>query len=298
VLNLLQARPDLNATLDFALVDEGQDLSATAFEILRRVARHVTVFADHQQQIFQGGASEAEILRTFNLPRRNATLLAAYRNSPDVAQIAAYFIRDEESRASYLSQTHNNQIMRERPLCFIASTYDEEMNRLAEIIKGRLMKNERVGIVVGQNRQVFGFAKAMEERGIQVAKAVKQKRGGGGDDGVESDSFDPHNTLPQIATYHSAKGLTFDSVMLPRLCESAFPRVHDAARERLLFVGITRATQWVYLSTVQNNQMKEFATLKAAAESNHATLQWGNMMGLFNPPTSPADDDVDEFSIL
>ncbi|MCA1600900.1 MAG: hypothetical protein LC776_04365, partial [Acidobacteria bacterium] len=98
--------------------------------------------------------------------------MSAYRNSPDVARLASYFISDERLRAEYLNQIKNNHTERERPLCFMASTADEEMDRLAEVIKQRQMKNQRIGIIVPQNRQVHGFAKGLANRGIQVEKAV------------------------------------------------------------------------------------------------------------------------------
>lgn len=235
VLGVARSNTDLRGCFDFVLVDEGQDLDSESFEILRHLSKHVTVFADHQQQIFERGASEEQILRTFGLLRRNATLLSAYRNSPDVARLASYFIADDRLRAEYLNQIKNNHSERERPLCFMASTADEEMDRLAEVIRQRQIKNQRIGIIVPQNRQVHGFAKGLANRGIQVEKALG--RTGQNHLGTPAD-FD--NLTPKIASYHSAKGLTFDCVLLPRLCESAFPRFRGDARRRLLFVGIAR----------------------------------------------------------
>src|SRR5204863_7591435 len=121
--------------------------------------------------------SEEEILRALGLNRRNATLLAAYRNSPDVARLASYFIAESEARGNYLNQIKNNQSVRERPLCFVASTYLEEMEQLGKIVKQRLMMNQRVGIIVPQVRQVHGFATVLAEQGILVEKSLGRKRG-------------------------------------------------------------------------------------------------------------------------
>ncbi len=65
--------------------------------------------------------------------------------------------------------------------------------------------------------------------------------------------------VPQIATCHSAKGLTFDSVLMPRLIDRSFPRVQGAGRQRMLFVGIVRAKQWVYLSTVKKKGLPKWS---------------------------------------
>jgi superfamily I DNA/RNA helicase len=52
---------------DFVLVDEGQDLDSTAFDIIRAISNHVTVCIDHKQQIYDVGSSESEILQRMGL---------------------------------------------------------------------------------------------------------------------------------------------------------------------------------------------------------------------------------------
>lgn len=292
VLRLFQARNDLSGHLDFVLVDEGQDLTSVTFEILKMVSRHVTVFADHQQQIFEDGASEEEILTSLGLNRRNATLLAAYRNSPDVAQLASYFIRDEDQRRAYLAQVKNTLTVRERPLLCVAQTQDAELDRLAEVIRQRLIMNQRIGIIVSRNQQLHGFAQGLEQRGITVEKAIA--RGENTHNGVRFD-----NNTPKIASFHSAKGLTFDCVLLPRLTEHSFSRTHGQARERLLFVGIARATQWVYLSTVEGYEIGEMSIFEKAATDSALVIQRGDQ---FRPQaggvTIKPEKEDDEYSVL
>jgi superfamily I DNA/RNA helicase len=177
VVKLAKTHAGVRNLFDFILVDEGQDLTLESFEILRCLSKHVTVFADHQQQIFEQGASEEEILRALGLNRRNATLLAAYRNSPDVARLASCFIADTEARGNYLKQIKNHQSVRERPLCFVASNYDEEMEQLAKVVKQRLLMNQRVGIIVPQLKHVHGFAAGLAERGCPLKKHLEGKAG-------------------------------------------------------------------------------------------------------------------------
>jgi len=299
VLRTVQRRHDLAGSLDFVMVDEGQDLSPKAFEILSRVSRHVTVFTDHRQRIFEGGAGEKQILRSLGLDRRNATLLEALRNSPYVAQLGSYFIADPESRQNYLNQVRTAQTDRERPLCFIAYDHNQEMDRLAEMIRRRQMMNERVGIIVPQNDQLFGFAAGLAQRKIVVRTAAAPQDGSGGaDPPVRFDDL-----CPIIATYHSAKGLTFDSVMLPRLNEHALFFVQGELRQRLLFVGIARATKWVYLSATQpQSSVVELPLLRNAERNQHLEIQHGRreypgQINLFeNAPQPPKDEE--DISVL
>ena len=104
--------------------------------------------------------------------------------------------------------------------------------------------------------------------------------------------------IPKISTYHSAKGLTFDSVLMPRLVDRSFPWVHGAGRQRMLFVGIARAKQWVYLSTVKGGEFAEMDIIRQAQKDGHITLQ--NTFGLPQPMSlfGGIQTSEDELSVL
>jgi superfamily I DNA/RNA helicase len=279
----------LQKRLSFVLVDEGQDLTPQVYEILSLAAQHITVFADPQQKIFENGASEGFILEKLGLRKCNATLLGAYRNAPYVAELASYFIDDDRKREQYLAQISTEQKIREKPLCFVADDFQKEMDRLAEIISQRQVMNERIGIIVSTNKQLYGFSKGLDERGVSVEKAVPRSDNGGCDFG---------NTMPKIATYYSAKGLTFDSVLLPRLTESSFSWIDEATRLRLFFVGIARATQWVYLSTVKGKEFSEIKTVQDAEMNGHLILQHTYDFVQKNKSENQDDSTEDDFSLL
>jgi len=264
VFKLLREKSELQKKLSFVLVDEGQDLTPQVYEILSLATQHITVFVDPQQKIFENGASESFILDKLGLRKCNASLLGAYRNAPYVAQLASYFIDDDQKREQYLAQVNTEQKIREMPLFYVAPDFQKEMDRLAEIISQRQVMNERIGIIVPTNKQLHGFAKGLDERGVAIEKAVPRAEDGGCDFG---------NGTPKIATYYSAKGLTFDSVLLPRLTEASFSWIEDSTRLRLFFVGIARATQWVYLSTVKGKEFSEIKTIHDAETNGHLTLQ-------------------------
>jgi superfamily I DNA/RNA helicase len=289
VLKLYRDKPQLQKRLSFALVDEGQDLTPQVYEILSMAAQHITVFVDPQQKIFENGASEEFILDKLRLRKCNATLLGAYRNAPYVAQLASYFIDDKRKRDQYLAQINTEQKIREKPLCFVADDFQKEMDRLAEMISQRQVMNERIGIIVPTNKQLYGFSKGLNERGVTIEKAVPRSSDGGCDFG---------NAMPKIATYYSAKGLTFDSVLLPRLTESSFSWIDEATRLRLFFVGIARATQWVYLSTVKGKEFSEIKTVQDAEMNGHLTLQHTYDFVQKHKSKNQDDSVGDDFSLL
>jgi superfamily I DNA/RNA helicase len=77
-------------------------------------------------------------------------------------------------------------------------------------------------------------------------------------------------------SYHSAKGLTFDTVLLPRLVRSSFPHVTNPRIARLLFVGITRATKWVYMSTCKDGEIAALQRFEPLVRQNLLSVQTGS----------------------
>ncbi len=256
--------------LDFAMVDEGQDLTATAYSILRIMCKHVTVFADPHQRIFDGVHSEEDILSELGIRRRSVALLSAYRNSPDVAALASWFLPDLVSRSNYLAQARNLGRERERPLLYLAPDNDSEMDRLAQSIRQRLSMNQRVGIIVPRTADVHGVSSALHERGIAVEKVLPPSKAVGGGNPPDFGS-----STPKIVTYHSAKGLTFDTVFLPCLVRGAFASDDPETIRRLIFVGVARATQWVCFTSIEGMELPELQVLYDAERDKQVIIQRG-----------------------
>jgi len=258
VAQVLEFKPPAQKRLDFALVDEGQDLTRDAYRILRVLAGHVTVFADARQQIFEGGLGEGEILRELGITQQSAAFLPAYRNSPDVARLASYFGTRFEGQNFSAKE-------REKPSFYIAADWDEEVDQIARVLRERMHLGQRACIIVPQVRDVYGLAGRLAERGMEIQKATSPRRG--------QAPADFESITPKIATYHSAKGLTFDCAILPRLVELGFKRLSAERRHRLLTVGISRATRWVYLSTVRGYEFNEAQVLRQAVAAGDLFLR-------------------------
>jgi superfamily I DNA/RNA helicase len=102
------------------------------------------------------------------------------------------------------------------------------------------------------------------------------------------------NMVPKVVSFHSAKGLTFDSVLLPCLSKEAFGLFEEGIRTRMLFVGIARAMRWAYLSTVQNRETPELARLHEAETKGHLEVQKGGEAKA--RPQRPKEEE--EYSVL
>jgi len=253
---------------DFVLVDEGQDLDVACYDTLRRIARHVTVCLDHKQQIYERGSSEREILAALGVRRRNLSLFDAYRCSPYVARLAAQLLDDPAEREQYLQQVRTEQTERETPLLYEATSFEDEKHRLIEVLRQRLLADQRVAALFPLRRQVFGFAKTLAAAGIEVET---------------QDNLNFSSGRPKLITFHSAKGLTFDSVLLPRLVPESFPRTTAKRLRCLLFVAITRAARWVYLSTIADSELLFLDEVKSLVSEGALTIQQGGRI-----PSQPA----------
>jgi superfamily I DNA/RNA helicase len=265
VWRLVKDAPSKYRRFPAVLVDEGQDLDAKCYEILRAVAGHITVCVDHKQQIYDHGCREDEILQALGMKRRNASLLETYRCSPYIVHLASRLIREAAERDAYVNQTRVSA-ERETPLLYVARDFDDERARLIDVIKMRQNKGERIAILLPQNRQVAGFAMGLKEAGLEVEVRGERWR-----QEELAGPLDFTSDLPKLLTYHSAKGLTFDSVLMPRLVPRSFEKVKSV--DNMLFVGITRASKWVYLSTDQSRQLPVLSGLVSSKDTGCLTVQ-------------------------
>ena len=244
---------------DFVMVDEGQDLNEECFEILRHISRHVTVCCDNRQQLYSGGADQNSIMQKLQIGAANVSLLKGFRCSPYIVTLAKEFITDSKQRTNFGRELNVAETERQTPLLYYASDIADEQNRLYEIIQERLLQNEKMGALFPTNAKAHSWAKHMVSKGLSVENP---------------DTIDFASAQPKFMTYHSAKGLSFDSIFLPGLTTGSFSGPGASGKvNNLLFVGITRARKWAYLSTRGNNYLDCLKNFQSLADREELTIQ-------------------------
>ena len=257
---------------DFVLVDEGQDLDTRCYDILSKVAPNVTVCMDHNQQIYESGSRLGDVLERLGIRRQKLSFLETFRCSPYIVDLASRYIDDDVEREQFVRQTRTATTDIETPLYYRASDFEDERATLIETVKVRLSRGERIAVLLPQRRQVFGYAKGFQEAGLPMETPKE---------------VDFNTDVPKIMPYHSAKGLTFDTVFMPGLTDRSFTKVSAARVRRLLFVGITRATGWVYMSNTQNSQFAALDGLDALEKQGRMTVRIsGATSDHASPPTA------------
>jgi superfamily I DNA/RNA helicase len=244
---------------EYVLVDEAQDLDVKAINALKKIARHVTLCMDGNQQLYEAGVSEPDALAGLGLARHNVALLSAFRCNPMVTQLAAQFITDAKRREEFVQQAANSNMDRATPLLYLSSGFEDEKARLIEMVRLRLSYGDSIAVLFPTQRQVHGFAKGFAEAGIEVSV---QKR---------DEPIDFASPVPKLMTYHQGKGLTFDSVFLPRLDQGSFQGAMQARTNNMLFVGISRAIKWAFMSGTNGRLINPLIEL--AQRNNYAFLE-------------------------
>ena len=260
---------------EHVLVDEAQDLDVEAIDALKRIARHMTVCMDGNQQLYETGVTEPVALAQLGLSRHNVALLSAFRCNPMVTQLAAQFVTDAQRRDEFLRQAANPDMDRATPLLYLSAGFEDEKARLIEMVRLRLSYGDSIAVLFPMQRQVHGFAKGFAEAGIDVSV---QKR---------DEPIDFSTPLPKLMTYHQGKGLTFDSVFLPRLDQASFHGAMQARMHNLLFVGVSRAIKWVFMSGTNGRLIN--LLIELSQRDTHAFLETqlaAGAGGMFSPVTS------------
>ncbi|HPC84476.1 MAG TPA: AAA family ATPase [Thermoanaerobaculaceae bacterium] len=259
----VREHPFRNPPFDAAMVDEGQDLDESTFAVLRAVARHLSVCTDPGQQLYETGSSEERIRQWLGLGNRNVSLLDAFRCVPLVSRLASLYIDDPGQREAFLRQVRASQGEREMPVFFVAADPAEERRRLVEVLRARIARGERTAILVPSTHMQGALLAELWRAGVAIETRHRL-------------SFD--DLVPKLLTYHSGKGLVFDSVLMPGVADGAFRHGDASSWLRLLFVGITRARRWVYLSTTWRAKgiFGPLQRLLAPEAAGCCEVQWGS----------------------
>jgi superfamily I DNA/RNA helicase len=297
----LYKNPKLQKQYEFVIVDEGQDLDESQLRILTMISKHVTLFYDQKQQIYTHGSDENDILNILQAGEHNYSLLSVYRCSPYIVNLAASFIENENEKEHFVNQTRVQQNEKETPLFYKAATPNDEKSRIVDALKTRLSKRERIAILFPRKKQVYGFARGFSEMGIEVEVPLKKK----------SEDYIGHDfssLRPKLMPYKSVKGLTFDTVFLPVLNDNSFYNIDKEEIRKLLFVGITRAVTWVFMSSVINKPFSLIGKFNELAQQNHIRLVLNDSQFSFfgssaeqpspkysEPKSVGKDDDLEDF---
>ena len=220
---------------DYIIVDEIQDFSRDEVEDFINAAKKCFFFFGDTAQSIYGGVKKA--LSISELSKMTGVkisyLNSNYRLPKPVAKITQEYVAiDANPYSEGIYQSKETELPR-----FVQFDNEtKQIDAIIDLINKKRMRN--VGILVPRNEQVLSLMKAFNDRDYICEYKYRP------DNKRSKVTLDFTTEVPKLMTYHSAKGLQFETVILP-FFEGA--NSDDKDMRKALYVAMTRTYRFLYV---------------------------------------------------
>ena len=225
---------------DYIIVDEIQDFTREEIlEFMGAARKAYFFFGDSAQSIYKQygkntisieeiaeltGLTPMQLYNNYRLPRTIAKITQGYVG----VNVNPYEDRIYQNKEKAL------------PHFIHMDDVDEQISAIQNLIEKytrNIFDNQRIGILLPSNDLVINIYQKLQEADIQCEFKYT-------DDNSDRfvDTLDFETFLPKLMTYHSAKGLQFDIVILPMFAGSS-----DDESRKALYVAMTRTMHQLYV---------------------------------------------------
>ena len=252
---------------DVVVLDEVQDVPAGDLSRIAELAGRFIIAGDVDQSIYQNGCSEDEI-NTLLEPRTHK-LAVIYRLTRKLIDVVKTILPDSQIEGTPTGRMQDVQVSLAK-----AQDQDEETSWLLDQAKSYARSGDPVVVLVPGHREVRSFLESvcrLEGQTIpDFPRAVRPNGapGSGSDYNYVNSELEARGlamqyvgnnygsltasdsrALTYVMTYHSVKGLDFETVFMPFLNDDQnFWRNNSDIERRLFFVGATRSRRNLFLS--------------------------------------------------
>ncbi len=230
---------------DYVIVDEIQDFTREEIqEFINATNKNFFFFGDTAQSIYQGLKETMPVKginRLFPIDKepKNFTLYRNYRLPLPVARIAQYVGIDLEAFDEKTYKSKETAI----PKFIRYNSFDEQINAIARILKLKQGILSDVGILLPHNNDVRNASTLLNKYGINHEVKYEDKEDWRS--GINTLDFNTSN--PKVMTYHSAKGLQFETVFLPGIVSFSDDANQNISERKALYVALTRTYRDLYV---------------------------------------------------
>lgn len=225
---------------DYIILDEVQDLDESFIKKLKeRCNKQIICLGDNDQQIFEdfnNGTTLESIAKTIDIEEFEK-LNRNYRVSKSIAEFAGRIIDDG---GKLIKSCKNDYGMKPKILKF--TSIDAELDNIIDIVEKEALTD--VAILAHTNSIAEQIVKYLKSKNKEVEYKYN-----------DLEDIDFKRRCIKVLTYHSSKGLEFDTVFLPN-CEIS---IREYNYREALYVACTRAKKRLYIS--YNDKLSEFITL-------------------------------------
>ena len=226
----------------YVIVDEIQDFSKDEIiEFVNATKGCFFFFGDTAQSLYEGlkpDLIEVEKLPTLScVSTRNYKTFELYRNYrlPLTVARAAYYI-DQTQNDSFNESIYKSKETA-TPFMWHFPDLDAQITQIAQILKNDSSKTD-VAILLPRNDDVKAISDLLRQKGVKCESKYNCNEDWHND-------LDFNTTNPKVMTYHSAKGLQFETVFLPDI--RPLDPAHPASDQKALYVAMTRTYRYLYI---------------------------------------------------
>lgn len=246
------------------IIDEAQDLSASALKLLRTLAG-----AEHKNDLFIVGDSHQRIYRNkaalskcgINIRGRSKVLRINYRTTEEIRRWAVNLLNgisfDDLDDGHVDEKGYKSLISGPAPDIKNFTSFDEEVHFIIQRIKqieGQDEDPKNICIVARTNRLLDLYIAKFNQEGIRTYQIKRSK------------TDDRYMPGVRLATMHRVKGLEFDHMVIAAVNKNEVPllaviqNINDKITEKemivtersLLYVSLTRAKQTATITSYGN----------------------------------------------
>lgn len=222
---------------DYIIVDEIQDFTREEIcEFMVAANKHIMFFGDTAQSIYkQYGKQTLSIEEISELTKLDILMLYNnYRLPRSVAKITQDYVGVNVDL--YKDKVYQNKEKTIPYICFKKSIA-EQVDSICNIFKEN--KGLSIGVLLPSNENVVTICNDLKLRNVSFEEKYSVTTATGKQ---FVDKLDFTTITPKLMTYHSAKGLQFDIVILPMYNGAA-----DTESRKALYVAMTRTMHKLYI---------------------------------------------------
>lgn len=229
---------------DYVIVDEIQDFTEEEIrEFIQSANKNFFFFGDTAQSIYQEYRKTMPVhainrLFPYDKEPKNYNLYRNYRLPLPIARIVQYVGIDLEPFEERTYRSKETAV----PKFIQYNSLRDQIEAIARIISSGELSD--VGILLPHNIDVLNISRLLNS--FNINHEVRYKENEGNRQNVV-DNLDFSSSNPKVMTYHSAKGLQFETVFLPGLSSISSDSDRAVSEQKALYVAMTRSYRYLYV---------------------------------------------------
>ena len=228
---------------DEIIVDEAQDMPIEFYEVLKGKASKISYGADDSQILYPENCCQERTLKNLFSSNESSPLDRNFRNTFEIMSFVRSLFPHRTIPLSLMNDLKNDSSKRgAKPVFFVTDVNDFDKSSsqqdkiIADIIKEYHSDGHNLAILVPFQNWVDAFHEIVKAQGFNDCSFYKS----------DLDNISDIKNI-HVTTFKSAKGLEFDTVIIPNFQKIKTDLSRFNVEENDYYVAVTRARRNLYL---------------------------------------------------